>query len=227
MSQADSPNTTSPSRRTVLAGLSVATASVAAVDILLAARVPGDDPILAEIRREQNAADASRAAHAAFTQLEDQVPDDIILHEEAAYLDVGSFEGKRLSCRTSHDFDMAFGLMGVERQVPLDSKSPEMAALRAEYWKARPQFDEMTAQRDRGKSWRAEHRYDEVEAAARAATDAWWDAQKVLLQTQPTSVPGLLALLDHLNGIDQDEWADDWAELVFPTIAESVRSLMA
>jgi hypothetical protein len=58
MTKADSPNTTSPSRRTVLAGLSVATASVAAVDILLAARVPGDDPILAVIRREQNAADA-------------------------------------------------------------------------------------------------------------------------------------------------------------------------
>lgn len=55
MSQADSPNTTTPSRRTVLAGLSVATASVAAVDILLAARVPGDDPVYAAIEQHREA----------------------------------------------------------------------------------------------------------------------------------------------------------------------------
>jgi hypothetical protein len=60
MSQADSPNTTSPSRRAVLAGLSLATPSVAAVDILLAARVPGDDPILAVIA-------AHKAAERAFS----------------------------------------------------------------------------------------------------------------------------------------------------------------
>jgi hypothetical protein len=62
MYKADSPNTTSPSRRTVLAGLSVATASVAAVDILLAARVPGGDPIFAAIEAHQKARAALNAS---------------------------------------------------------------------------------------------------------------------------------------------------------------------
>ncbi len=42
----------------MLAGLSVASASVAAVDILLAARVPGDDPIHSVIASHQEAWDA-------------------------------------------------------------------------------------------------------------------------------------------------------------------------
>jgi hypothetical protein len=50
MSQADSPNTMSPSRRTVLAGISVAVApAVAAVDKSLGAVAFPDDPIFAAI----------------------------------------------------------------------------------------------------------------------------------------------------------------------------------
>jgi hypothetical protein len=161
MSQADSPNTTSPSRRRVLAGISVAAAPmVAAVDKSLGAIVPGADPIFAAIRREQDARAACRAADAALSRLE----------------------------------------WRLERRFPDD------AIVDA--------------------TWCAKHRYDEVEAAAGAATQAWWEAQEALLQTQPTSVPGLFALLDHLERIEQDEWIDEWAVLAFPTIAASIRSLM-
>jgi hypothetical protein len=59
MSQAENLNTMSPSRRRVLAGLSVAAApAVAAVDKSLGAVVPGDDPIYSAIERHKAAVQA-------------------------------------------------------------------------------------------------------------------------------------------------------------------------
>ena len=56
MSQADSPNTMSPSRRTVLAGISVAVApAVPAVDKSLGAVALPDDPIFAVIKAHHQA----------------------------------------------------------------------------------------------------------------------------------------------------------------------------
>jgi hypothetical protein len=63
MSQADSPNTTSPSRRTVLAGISVAVVPVAAaVDKSLGGVALTDDPIFALIQAHQ--ADMLAMVHA-------------------------------------------------------------------------------------------------------------------------------------------------------------------
>jgi hypothetical protein len=84
----------------------------------------------------------------------------------------------------------------------------------------------MIARTERGKAWRAEHRYDELESSASAAQDAWWNLQQKLVQTQPTSIDGLLAFLNHLSTANKDEWMDEWADLAFPTIFASIRSLV-
>jgi hypothetical protein len=59
------------------------------------------------------------------------------------------------------------------------------------------------------------------------ACKAWWASQETLMTTQPTSLAGLHALLDHVGDhCDPDKgWIDEWAELGFPTLAAAVRSL--
>jgi hypothetical protein len=215
------------SRRTMLMGLAAA-ASISAPAVATAlASATGTDPVFDAIRREQAAAAACRKAQAAFTCVEDEIPDDdLILHEEAGYLEVGFYKGKPLQCRTLHDLEMAFGMMGVERKVPFDRSSPLLHALQDEYQAALVRFDDMIARTERGKAWRAEHRYDELDAAVSAAQDAWWNLQEELLQTRPTSITGLLAFLSHLSKADKDEWMDEWAALAFPTILASIRSLL-
>jgi hypothetical protein len=75
-------------------------------------------------------------------------------------------------------------------------------------------------------AWWAE--YEKAEEVHVAASQKWWAAQEALLQTQPTSLAGLIAFLDHLDAhCDSDGgWIDEWAELAFPTIASAVRELI-
>jgi hypothetical protein len=77
MSQADSPNTTSPSRRAVLAGISVAAAPVAAaVDKSLGGVALTDDPIFAVIEdHHQSMRDESACGHA-VDRVEEVLPRD-------------------------------------------------------------------------------------------------------------------------------------------------------
>ena len=75
MSQADSPNTTSPSRRTVLAGISVAAVSVAAALEKSGATIaPGTDPVFAVIEAHQAAGLAFGDAVSAQSKLEKALP---------------------------------------------------------------------------------------------------------------------------------------------------------
>jgi hypothetical protein len=75
MSQADSPNTTSPSRRTVLAGISVAAAPLAAaVEKSLGGVALTDDPIFALIKAYDRAASQEMASYGERDGLEETLP---------------------------------------------------------------------------------------------------------------------------------------------------------
>jgi hypothetical protein len=73
----------------------------------------------------------------------------------------------------------------------------------------------------------------EAEAAHTKAAQKWWSAREGFLQTQPTTVAGLLAYLDHIEGpLSSGEageafWDDQERELAFPTLAASLRGLIA
>jgi hypothetical protein len=76
MSKADSPNTTSPSRRTVLAGISIAAAPVAvAVEKSVATIVPGNDPIFAVLAEHRAATRTYLRASEISGSLEDETPE--------------------------------------------------------------------------------------------------------------------------------------------------------
>jgi hypothetical protein len=180
---AETASTTSPSRRTVLAGLSVATASVAAVDILLAARVPGDDPIYAAIKRERDVFAVYCVTGEAQSRVSDQNPSPMTEEEYSA-------------------------------------KGAKCEALWAERV-AHPEH----------KAWWAQ--YKEVAAVHDQSARELWSAREAFLQTQPTTLAGLFAFLDHIEGpltsgeVGEAFWDENELQLAFPTLAAAVRGIIA
>jgi hypothetical protein len=67
------------------------------------------------------------------------------------------------------------------------------------------------------KAWWAE--YKRAEGAHGEATGTWYDAQTDFLKTQPTTVAGLLAFVNHVDShCDPDKgWDDEWGNDAFPT----------
>jgi hypothetical protein len=59
-----------------------------------------------------------------------------------------------------------------------------------------------------------------------------WSAREAFLQTQPTSVAGLRAYLDHIEGpfssdeVGEANWDENEKELAFPTLAAAARALI-
>jgi hypothetical protein len=79
-------------------------------------------------------------------------------------------------------------------------------------------------------AWSAE--YHEAEDAHTKSARELWSAREALLQTQPTSLAGLCAFLDHIEGPlstgegGEASWDDDERALVYPTLAAAVRDLI-
>jgi hypothetical protein len=75
-------------------------------------------------------------------------------------------------------------------------------------------------------------RYKEAEAACTESGRTLWSAREAFLQTQPTSVAGLRAYLDHIEGpfssgeIGEANWDENEKELAFPTLAAASRNLI-
>jgi hypothetical protein len=80
------------------------------------------------------------------------------------------------------------------------------------------------------KTWWA--RYKEVEAAHTESAQRLWSAREAFLQTQPISVAGLLAFLDHIegpfsSGSDGEALFDENEKgLALPTLAAAARALI-
>jgi hypothetical protein len=181
MTKADSPNTTSPSRRTVLAGLSVAAASVAAVDILLAARVPGDDPILAVIdlnRQAMAACVEARKRHGEYRNekiaetglLIGDYPDDRDTKPERPLVAYDKWDLEAFAC----------GLPEPEREAWVETKLDDLRAL------SEQQMAEH-AKTPRGMAWNAWNETCNVLAST----------MERLIETRPTTIAGVAAVLQH------------------------------
>jgi hypothetical protein len=76
------------------------------------------------------------------------------------------------------------------------------------------------------------HRQQKAEDAHTESAQRLWNAREEFLQTQPTTVAGLRAYLDHIDGpfshgsAGEAFWDDDERELAFPTLTAAVRSLI-
>jgi hypothetical protein len=81
------------------------------------------------------------------------------------------------------------------------------------------------------KAWWA--RYKQAEAACAESGQRLWSAREAFLQTQPTSVAGLRAYLDHIEGpfssgeVGEANWDENEKELAFPTLAAATRNIIA
>jgi hypothetical protein len=74
-------------------------------------------------------------------------------------------------------------------------------------------------------AWWAE--YQKAEDANTEAANAWYAAQDAFLQTQPATLAGLFAFLDHMDACDADMgWPDEWGNQAFPALAAAVRTLI-
>jgi len=75
-------------------------------------------------------------------------------------------------------------------------------------------------------------RSQEADAAHEKSAQQLWSAREAFLQTQPTTVAGLFAFLDHIDGpftegsVGEAFWDDNERELAFPTLAAGVRALV-
>jgi hypothetical protein len=80
------------------------------------------------------------------------------------------------------------------------------------------------------KAWWAE--YQRAEDAHGESAQDLWSARVAFLKTPPTTVAGLRAFVDHIEGPlstgDASEafWDDNERELAFPTIVAAVRNLV-
>jgi hypothetical protein len=182
MSQAEISDTTSPSRRALLAGAPAAAAAALAGGTIAntvaigMAKTAEVDPIFVAIEHER-AAYADYLATAAAADIDDPIPPPL---------------------RDDPDFEEAN-----KRRV------------------ARPEH----------KAWWA--RWKEADAAHTEAAQRLWTAREAFLQTRPTSVAGLIAFIDHIEGPfssgDAGEafWDENEKELAVPTLAAAVRDLIS
>jgi hypothetical protein len=80
------------------------------------------------------------------------------------------------------------------------------------------------------KAWWA--RYQEADSVCASSAQKLWSAREAFLQTQPISVAGLIAFVDHIEGPfssgDAGEafWDEKEHELAFPTLAAAARNLI-
>jgi hypothetical protein len=81
------------------------------------------------------------------------------------------------------------------------------------------------------KAWWA--RYQKAEKAHPEVAQTLWSARTDLLKTQPTSVPGLRAFIDHIEGplstgeAGEAFWDEQEREVAFPTLAAATRNIIA
>jgi hypothetical protein len=96
-----------------------------------------------------------------------------------------------------------------------------------------PDFEEANERRmarPEHKAWWA--RWEEADAMHTEAAQALWIARETFLQTKPTTIVGLLAFLDHVEGPlstgDAGEafWDEKERELAFPTLAAAARNII-
>jgi hypothetical protein len=75
--------------------------------------------------------------------------------------------------------------------------------------------------------------YEKAEAAHEESAQTLWSAREAFLQTRPTTVAGLFAFLDHMEGpLSSGEageafWDEHERDLAIPTLAASIRDLIA
>jgi hypothetical protein len=182
MSQAENADNTSRlSRRTVLAGVSVAIATGATT--LPAAA--GADPVYDAIKRERDAF--------------------------AVYCVTGEAQRR------------------VSNQNPFPLAAQEIDA-KLTYAEREARWAERVA-RPEHKAWWA--RYKEVSDPHEQSAKALFEAREAFLQTQPTTLAGLFAFLDHIEGpissgeVGEALWDENERELAFPTLAAALRKIIA
>jgi hypothetical protein len=97
-----------------------------------------------------------------------------------------------------------------------------------------PDFEEANKRRmarPEHKAWWA--RWLEADAAHNESAQTLWSARVAFLGTQPTTIAGLLAYLDHIEGPistgDAGEafWDEEEKNVAFPTLAAAARNLIA
>jgi hypothetical protein len=164
MSQADSPNITSPSRRTVLAGISVAAVPLAvAVEKSVATIVPGTDPIFALIEAYDRAARQEMALYRQRDSLEEALPKERVT------------------------WTVQFGG---------DGRWPPAGCTDAPEWV-------------------------NVQLAIREASERVSDRMAALLTTPPTTIEGVIALLERLDAATApEEHVDDGAMSLIGTMCQ-------
>ena len=218
------------SRRSALAGFSLSAAAVGAASLPVAIASGASDPIFRLIDTHQTALTAVRAAYTEVHRLEHAMPDDAV-HCEEPHFEAGEYKGTPLIVRSRDELELAFGMTGVERGLTIDDEDSEAwEKLRSDYREASIAFDEEVARCERGKAWRAEHGFYDAEAARERADIENDKAAALLLETAPTTLAGIAAMLEHFSQFDYEEcWElpEAWELTLLSTVQRSIQGLMS
>lgn len=197
-----------------------------------------DDPIFAAISHERQLKAAYDAAHAHEDQLQANRPEGTYLTDEEGCVFMGVHIGKNYSWRTllarnvEELYDCAT-VIAIDRGLPLEGTPEEKNqhyGWRAwgddvRRWDAR--LNEVEVRREASRKWREETGYDAAMEALCDAGERLREAQKALLETQPTTVAGLMVYLDWLATDADCDVIEEHGETAFATVADAVRNLVA
>jgi len=197
----------------------------------------GDDPIFAAIRHERAMKAAYDAASTCEDQLEGSRPAGTYLDDEEGAVFIGIHQGKGgdwrpLLARNMEHLYNAATVVAVDRGLPMEGTLAEKTKHygwqawgdEVKQWDAK--LKEFVVRREASRRWREETGYDAALQACSDACDRHREAQKALLETQPTTVNGLLAYLDWLGANASCDVIDEHGEPAFATPAASVRKLL-
>ena len=90
--------------------------------------------------------------------------------------------------------------------------------------------DEEVASVERGEKYRTESGFERAEEAWHHALNENCRMVDSLLEVEPTTLPGLLALFEHLADVterDPDELPEEWGNTVLATTVASIRKLVS
>ena len=134
--------------------------------------------------------------------------------------------------KNKDDLYKAATVIALDRKLPLDGTIEDRNqhyGWRAwgdevRQWDAKLQEVEM--RRETSRKWREETGYDAAMQALSEADERLRESQKALLETQPTTVAGLMAYLDWLAANADCDVIDEHGKAAFAMLASSVRQLL-
>jgi hypothetical protein len=195
------------------------------------------DPIFSLIDAYRAATANCEAKFEIVEDIEELAPEGVDLVHEQATLIVGRYEGEPIVCRSPADIEPAFALLAQQERIDRTDEAA-MRALGKRVNDAVAKFEARQAAITAGDKWGVENGYDRAGEVANEAANAMTAAEVAILTTPPTTLTGMIAVLDWMDDRaganfsrtttdrELDEQADEALGRIYGHLADSLRAIV-